>query len=65
MPGVIQPRFAASTKRRMIPSAVTASALNSAARALSFIAVGALVLAGGFFLQRLSSQMAPRRPRTP
>ena len=32
------------------------SALNSVARALSFIVVGALVLAGGFFLQRLSAQ---------
>ena len=41
------------------------STLNSAARALSFIAVGALVLAGGFFLQRLSSRMGPSRPRTP
>jgi len=36
------------------------SALNSAARALSFIVVGGLVLAGGFFLQRLSA--AQRRP---
>jgi hypothetical protein len=39
------------------------STLSSIARALSFIAVGALVLAGGFFVQRLSSQMGPRRPR--
>ena len=36
------------------------SALNSAARALSFIVVGGLVLAGGFFVQRLSA--AQRRP---
>ena len=35
------------------------SALNSVARALSFIVVGALVLAGGFFLQRLSAQRRP------
>lgn len=41
------------------------SALNSAARALSFIMVGALVLAGGFFLQRLSAQIGPRRPQVP
>ena len=39
------------------------SALNSVARALSFIVVGALVLAGGFFLQRLSAQRRPPRPR--
>jgi hypothetical protein len=38
------------------------SALNSAARALSFIVVGALVLAGGFFLQRLTARMGPSRP---
>jgi uncharacterized membrane protein len=36
------------------------SALNSVARALSFIVVGGLVLVGGFFLQRLSA--AQRRP---
>jgi uncharacterized membrane protein len=41
------------------------STLSPAARALSFIAVGALVLAGGFFLQRLSSHMGPRKPHTP
>ena len=41
------------------------STLSSVARALSFIAVGALVLAGGFFLQKLSSHMGPRRPHTP
>jgi uncharacterized membrane protein len=35
------------------------SALNSVARALSFIVVGALVLVGGFFLQRLSAQRRP------
>jgi len=40
------------------------SALSSAARALSFIAVGALVLAGGFFLQRLSSRIDSRRPQS-
>jgi uncharacterized membrane protein len=39
--------------------------LSSVARAFSFIAVGALVLAGGFFLQKLSSHMVPRRPHTP
>jgi uncharacterized membrane protein len=37
------------------------SALSSVARALSFIAVGGLVLAGGFFLQKLSSQMGEDR----
>ena len=31
------------------------SALSSVARALSFIAVGGLVLAGGFFLQKLTA----------
>jgi uncharacterized membrane protein len=36
------------------------SALNAAARALSFIVVGGLVLVGGFFVQRL--QMGPRNP---
>ena len=41
------------------------STLNSAARALSFIVVGALVLAGGFFLQKLSARMGQGRPRTP
>jgi len=41
------------------------STLSSVARAFSFIAVGALVLAGGFFLQKLSSHMGPRRPRMP
>ena len=40
------------------------SALNSVARALSFIVVGALVLAGGFFLQRLSAQRRPPAPTT-
>jgi hypothetical protein len=40
------------------------SALSSVARALSFIAVGGLVLAGGFFLQRLSSQIHPGRSET-
>ena len=34
------------------------SALNSVARALSFIVVGGLVLVGGFFLQRLSAPEA-------
>lgn len=41
------------------------STLNSAARALSFIVVGALVLAGGFFLQKLSSRLGPGRAPTP
>ena len=36
------------------------SALNSVARALSFIVVGGLVLVGGFFLQRLTA--AQKRP---
>jgi hypothetical protein len=40
------------------------SALSSVARALSFIAVGGLVLAGGFFLQRLSSQMSQSQDRS-
>jgi hypothetical protein len=34
--------------------------LSSVARAFSFIFVGGLLLAGGFFLQRLSDRMAPR-----
>ena len=33
------------------------SALSSVTRALSFLAVGALMLAGGFFLQRLRAQL--------
>jgi uncharacterized membrane protein len=37
------------------------SELSSVARAFSFIAVGALLLAGGFFLQRLSEHLGPRR----
>lgn len=36
------------------------SELSSVARALSFLAVGALLLAGGFFLQRLSEHLGPR-----
>jgi len=34
--------------------------LSSVARAFSFIFVGGLLLAGGFFLQRLSDRIAPR-----
>jgi hypothetical protein len=34
--------------------------LSSVARAFSFILVGGLLLAGGFFLQRLSDRMGPR-----
>jgi uncharacterized membrane protein len=34
--------------------------LSSIARAFSFIFVGALLLAGGFFLQRLSDRLGPR-----
>ena len=36
--------------------------LSSIARAFSFIFVGGLLLAGGFFLQRLSDRMGPRSP---
>ncbi|TML21799.1 MAG: DUF2339 domain-containing protein [Actinobacteria bacterium] len=38
------------------------AALSSIARAFSFILVGALLLAGGFFLQRLSDRIGPRSP---
>ena len=41
------------------------SELSSIARAFSFILVGGLLLAGGFFLQRLSDRMGPRTPRHP
>jgi uncharacterized membrane protein len=41
------------------------SELSSVARAFSFILVGGLLLAGGFFLQRLSDRMGPRQPRYP
>ena len=41
------------------------SALSSVARALSFIAVGALVLAGGFFLQRLNADDIVAQPTSP
>jgi uncharacterized membrane protein len=37
------------------------SSLSSVARAFSFILVGALLLAGGFFLQRLSDRLGPPR----
>lgn len=36
--------------------------LSSLARALSFLAVGALLLLGGFFYQRLSEQLEDRGP---
>ena len=36
--------------------------LSSVARAFSFILVGGLLLAGGFFLQRLSDRIGPRQP---
>ena len=39
------------------------SSLSSVARAFSFILVGGLLLAGGFFLQRLSDRLGP--PRQP
>ena len=38
------------------------SSLSSIARAFSFILVGGLLLAGGFFLQRLSDRLGPPRP---
>ena len=38
------------------------SALSSITRALSFLAVGAVLLLGGFFYQRLSSQLDERHP---
>ena len=41
------------------------ASLSSVARAFSFILVGALLLAGGFFLQRLSDRLGPRPPETP
>jgi uncharacterized membrane protein len=39
--------------------------LSSLARALSFLAVGALLLLGGFFYQRLSEQLEDRGPPGP
>jgi hypothetical protein len=39
------------------------ASLSSVARAFSFILVGGLLLAGGFFLQRLSDRLGP--PRSP
>ncbi|HET7807912.1 MAG TPA: DUF2339 domain-containing protein [Gaiellaceae bacterium] len=36
--------------------------LSSVARALSFLAVGAVLLLGGFFVQRLGAQQRPARP---
>jgi uncharacterized membrane protein len=38
------------------------SALSSITRALSFLAVGAVLLLGGFFYQRLSAQLEERHP---
>jgi uncharacterized membrane protein len=38
------------------------SSLSSVARAFSFILVGGLLLAGGFFLQRLSDRLGPPKP---
>jgi uncharacterized membrane protein len=38
------------------------SALSSITRALSVLAVGAVLLLGGFFYQRLSSQLEERHP---
>ena len=35
------------------------STLSSVSRALSFLAVGAVLLLAGFFYQRLSSEVAP------
>jgi hypothetical protein len=39
--------------------------LSSVARAFSFILVGGLLLAGGFFLQRLSDRLGPMPPSAP
>jgi uncharacterized membrane protein len=36
--------------------------LSSVQRALSFLAVGAVLLLGGFFYQRLSAQFGERNP---
>ncbi|HET6624633.1 MAG TPA: DUF2339 domain-containing protein, partial [Gaiellaceae bacterium] len=41
------------------------ASLSSVARAFSFILVGGLLLAGGFFLQRLSDRLGPRAPDAP
>jgi uncharacterized membrane protein len=41
------------------------ASLSSVARAFSFILVGGLLLAGGFFLQRLSDRIGPRPPGAP
>jgi Predicted membrane protein (DUF2339) len=38
------------------------AALSSVTRALSFLAVGAFLIAGGFFYQRLSAQLGEREP---
>jgi hypothetical protein len=38
------------------------AALSSVTRALSFLAVGAFLIAGGFFYQRLSAQLEERQP---
>jgi uncharacterized membrane protein len=40
------------------------SRLSSVARAGSFLAVGAVLLLGGFFYQRLSAELDERRPQT-
>ena len=40
------------------------SSLSSVARAFSFIFVGGLLLAGGFFLQRLSDRLGPPKQPT-
>ena len=56
-PYYFQPEISALTVAAN--SSYDLSALNSVARALSFIVVGALVLVGGFFLQRLSAQRRP------
>jgi len=41
------------------------ASLSSVARAFSFILVGGLLLAGGFFVQRLSDRIGPRRGASP
>jgi len=41
------------------------ASLSSVARAFSFILVGGLLLAGGFFVQRLSDRIGPRPGASP
>ena len=46
--------------RLLVFGAVDLAALSSIAKALSFLAVGALLLLGGFFYQRLSAEFGER-----